>query len=443
MEKYQPYSLRNFREIPQIKEFLDEEEQFDIEVVGNVLPFRANNYVVDRLIDWNEFRTDPIFTLTFPQKGMLKPYHYKEMADALRTKLGKPEIKLIANKIRLELNPHPAGQLNKNVPKLDDVRMTGIQHKYRETMLFFPSQGQTCHAYCTFCFRWPQFVGLNELKFAMRDTEYLIKYLKAHPHITDVLFTGGDPMIMKTKILSTYVNALLDAKLPRLKSIRFGTKALGYWPQRFTKDADADALLRLMEKIVKRGIHLAFMAHFNHPNELSTDEVRIATERILNTGAVIRTQSPVMRHINDNSDAWARMWQKQVEMGMVPYYFFLARDTGAQQFFAVTLEKAWHIFRNAYQRVSGLARTVRGPSMSSGPGKIQVLGISEIMGQKVFVLRFLQGRNPNWVNRPFYAEYDPDAIWLDDLYPAFGEDRFFFEEEYPLDRNSTPPALSA
>lgn len=437
MEDYQSITLRNYREIPEIANHLSKEEIFDIEVVGNVLPFKSNNYVVSQLINWNQYYSDPIFILTFPQKGMLKPGHYREMAQAIRGGASKAELKLIANKIRLELNPHPAGQLEQNVPELEGTRLTGIQHKYRETMLFFPSQGQTCHAYCTFCFRWPQFVGMHELKFAMKDSEYMVRYLQENPQVSDVLFTGGDPMIMKTKVFATYIDALLDARLPNLKTIRIGTKALGYWPQRFTTDDDADELLRLFEKAIKRGIHLAIMAHFNHPRELGPPEVKEATERLRNTGVVIRTQSPVMRHINDNSEVWTRMWQKQVEMGMLPYYLFLARDTGAQHYFAVTLENAWNIFRNAYQRVSGLARTVRGPSMSAGPGKVQVLGVSEILGEKVFTLRFLQGRNPDWVGRPFFADYDPAAVWLNDLKPAFGKERFFFEKEYPLRRGDT------
>jgi hypothetical protein len=112
---------------------------------------------------------------------------------------------------------------------------------------------------------------------------------------------------------------------------------------------------------------------------------------------------------------------------------FLPRDTGAKTYFEVPLVKAWEIFRNAYQKVSGICRTVRGPSMSCTPGKIQVLGVSEIQGvlgmKKVFTLRFLQGRNPDWVARPFFAKFDPSATWIDDLLPAFGEKKFFFEEE--------------
>ena len=434
MEKYQSYALHNFRNIPQVQAYLSEEECFDIEVVGNVLPFKANNYVVDQLIDWENYLYDPIYKLTFPQRGMLKPFHFNEVAEALKNNASKAELKLIANKIRMELSPHPAGQLEQNMPIIDEVKLTGIQHKYRETMLFFPSQGQTCHAYCTFCFRWPQFVGMNELKFAMRDTELLVKYLRANPGITDVLFTGGDPMIMKTKIFATYVDALIDAKIPNLRTIRLGTKALAYWPQRFTQDDDAEEMLKLLKKAKDQGIHISLMAHFNHPNELQPSEVKKAVDRLLDSGVVIRTQSPIMRHINDDATVWANMWQQQVEMGMVPYYMFIARDTGAQHYFAVTIERAWHIFRDAYQTVSGIARTVRGPSMSAGPGKIHILGVSKVGAENVFVLQFIQGRNPDWVRRPFFAKYDAKAIWLDDLYPVFGETQFFFEEEYQINR---------
>jgi hypothetical protein len=67
--------------------------------------------------------------------------------------------------------------------------------------------------------------------------------------------------------------------------------------------------------------------------------------------------------------------------------------------------------------------------MSAFPGKVVIDGIVDIRGEKVFALQFLQARNPNWVRRPFYAKFDPTATWLHDLEPAFGEKKFFFEEE--------------
>ena len=68
--------------------------------------------------------------------------------------------------------------------------------------------------------------------------------------------------------------------------------------------------------------------------------------------------------------------------------------------------------------------------MSTGPGKIRIAGISEIRGENVYVLEFLQGRNPDWVGTPFFAAYNAEAQWLDDLVPAFGEKEFFYEREY-------------
>lgn len=429
---YRSWSLHNFHTIPQL-ESLPEQMKFEMEVVGNVLPFKVNNYVTDELIDWENIPSDPIFRLTFPQKEMLSPDHFKMMSDALLRNAPRDEIKEIANSIRLQLNPHPAGQKELNVPELEGVKLTGIQHKYDQTVLFFPSQGQTCHAYCTFCFRWPQFVGMDEMKFAMREAELLTRYIQEHPEVTDLLFTGGDPLIMKTKILSGYIDSLLENRPDNLQTIRIGTKALGYWPYRFLTDDDADDLLRLFEKVTRSGINLAIMAHFNHPAELSTKAVRQAIRRIRSAGAQIRTQSPVLRHINDDPDTWAAMWRLQVNNNCIPYYMFMPRDTGAQFYFSVTLEEAWNIFRKAYQQVSGVCRTVRGPSMSCTPGKIQMLGVTEIntgnVKEKVMVLRFLQGRNPDWVAQPFFAKYNPDATWIDELQPAFGTEKFFFEKE--------------
>ena len=424
----QSVTLANLRKLPQIENF-SEEQIFEMEVVGNVLPFKANNYVIEQLIDWDNVPGDSMFNLTFPQKHMLKTEHYDMMASVLKNDPDRKQIQEMANKIRLELNPHPAGQMELNVPMLKDgTKLYGMQHKYKETTLFFPSQGQTCHAYCSFCFRWPQFVGMDEMKFAMKEGDDLAQYVREHPEISDILFTGGDPMIMKASLFATYIDKILDANLPNLKTIRIGTKALSYWPYKFTSDSDSEETLETFRRIKSKGIHVALMGHFNHLTELKTDSVKLAIEKVRDTGAQIRTQSPLLTNINDDADMWAQMWQKQVELGCIPYYMFVVRDTGAQHYFGVSLVKAHEIFQQAIQKVSGLARTVRGPSMSATPGKVQVDGVAEINGTKVIVLRMLQGRNPEWVNRPFFAKYDENAIWLDDLKPAF-EDKFFFEDE--------------
>ncbi|MCC8145641.1 MAG: lysine 2,3-aminomutase [Bacteroidales bacterium] len=427
MEKIiKSYTLHNYRTLPQINSLSDEMIR-DIEVVGRVLPFKTNNYVIEELIDWNNIESDPIFTLNFPRKEMLEKKHYYMIEKLLNNDAEKTIIDAKVQQIRLSLNPNPAGQEH-NVPYLGEIKLKGIQHKYPETVLFFPSQGQTCHAYCTFCFRWPQFSGMSGLKFAMKETDLLLKYLRIHKEVTDILFTGGDPMVISASVLRSYIEPLLQPEFNHIHSIRIGTKSLTYWPYRFLSDKDSDDIFRLFDSIIAAGKNLSIQAHFNHPVELSTDAVKQAISRIRTTGAQIRTQSPLLKHINDRPELWAQMWRKQVDLGCIPYYMFVARDTGSRHYFELPLDKCWQIFRRAYRQVSGLCRTVRGPSMSDHPGKIQILGVQEIKGEKVFVLRFLQGRDPKWVDIPFFAEYNPKATWFDQLKPAFGEEKFFFEE---------------
>ncbi len=407
---------------------LSDVDRLAVRAVATVLPFRTNEYVLESLIDWSAAPDDPIYRLVFPQADMLPLEDLAQIADLLSRGAPEQEIQAIAHAVRMRLNPHPAGQLALNVPELADEPLPGMQHKYPETVLVFPKQGQTCHAYCTYCFRWAQFVGEPDLKMATDDLTRVTSYLRSHREVTSVLVTGGDPMIMGAAVLRRYIEPLLGPGLEHIESIRIGTKSLAYWPQRFVTDPDADDTLRLFEEVGAAGKALALMAHFSHPRELEPQLVATAISRIRAAGAVIRTQAPLIRTINDDPACWAQMWRTQVRHGLVPYYLFVERDTGPQGYFAVPLARAVEIFRDAYSSVSGLCRTVRGPSMSATPGKVCVDGVAEIAGRKVFALHMIQSRDPSLVGRPFFAEYDPDAVWLSDLRPAFA-DRFPFEDD--------------
>lgn len=451
---YKVYSLSNFEKIPQIQEQCSPQDIHDIKVVGNVLPFKVNNYVIDQLINWDHphgIHADPIYNLSFPHRGMLEDRYFESMEQALESD-DKSLIKETADFIRHALNPQPAGQKTHNVPMVDGEPVDGAQHKYAETVLFFPNQGQTCHSYCTFCFRWPQFTGMEDQKFASKQINQLIAYLQTKPKVTDILFTGGDPMVMNAKTLRSYIEPIIEANLPNLKHIRFGSKSLSYWPYKFIQaynTKDAESLLSMFGEIREAGMHAAFMAHFNHFQELQSEPLEMAVRNLHHQGVQIRTQSPLLKHINDDSRVWAEMWRQQVVLGMIPYYFFIVRDTGARHFYEIPLIEAWQIFTDAYRQVSGICRTVRGPSMSAMPGKVQVVGPATVAGEKVLVLQFIQGRYPEWVGIPFFAKYDAKATWLDRLKPAFG-DKFFFEEtskepinvEIPLFEHSQIQKLS-
>jgi KamA family protein len=440
--KFKPYTRQTIRQARQW-DLLTPEQQEAVQVVSHVLPFRTNEYVLDQLIDWDRVPDDPIYRLVFPHRDMLPEHEYWQLRDLLLVRPDAIAAERLIHTIRMRMNPHPAGQMTHNVPRVNDAPLKGVQHKYNETVLFFPSAGQTCHAYCTFCFRWPQFVGMEGMKFDAKETHELVSYLREHREVTDVLITGGDPMIMNTRSLANFIEPLLAPDLAHIQNIRIGTKSVAYWPQRFVSNRDADDLLRLFEKVVASGRNMAIMGHYNHAVELRQEIAQQAVRRIVGTGATLRMQGPLIRHINEDPFSWAELWQTGVRLGAIPYYMFVERDTGPRDYFALPLARAHEIFQTAYQMVSGLARTVRGPSMSAFPGKVVIDGVVTLGGEKVFALQFLQARNPDWVRRPFYAKFDPQATWMDHLKPAFGKEKFFFEMDGEPERRKVIPIAAA
>ena len=206
------------------------------------------------------------------------------------------------------------------------------------------------------------------------------------PHVTDLFVTGGNPIVQTS------------------------TKSLAYLPAQYVTDPDADATLDLLRTLVRRDKHVALMCHFTHPKELYRSIVQVAMQRTRMTGAILRYEGPLVRHINDNPVTRQDMWKAQVRLGAVPYYMFVEWDTGPSQYFEVPLGRACDIFADAMANVSGVAKTVRGPSMSATPGKVHIIGVADLpRGQKAFVLQFLQARNPEWTQRAFFARFDPTA----------------------------------
>ena len=427
------YANHRLDHVPQLEK-LDPSLVHGIRLAALVFPFKVNSYVLENLIDWDDTESDPIFRLVFPHPDMLRP---DDVAKLDRLHRAGDGLALSAEimRIRDSMNPHSSNQLS-NIPLFEGRSIEGMQRKYQETALFFPAQGQTCHSYCTFCFRWPQFVRTSADRFEADDGTKMLDYLRGCPDISDILITGGDPFVMTTRRLSAYLEPLLSAEFAHIQNIRIGTKAITYQPHRFIEDKDSAALVSLIARLSDAGKHVAIMAHVNHWRELEPEPVHIAVAALRNAGAVLRTQSPILRHINDDASIWIRMWKAQVALGMQPYYMFVERDTGAHHYFGTGLARALSIYQEASAAVSGICKTARGPVMSAGPGKVHVLGRLNHAGQEHFILSFLQARKKEWLNRPFLAQFSETARWLDDLRPSGVEHDFFFSDEY---RQMTAP----
>jgi KamA family protein len=422
-----PSAARLLAAIPQLNR-LPPEQLEEMDVISTVLPFRVNRYVTDHLIDWDDTASDPFFLTTFPQRNMLSSEQYSRVADALASG-DEATVAAAVREVRCALQPHPGKQAERNVPLLDGRRVEGLQHKYRSTVLVLPERGQTCHSYCTYCFRWAQFVDDPDLRLPGASAETMLRYVRSRREVTDVLLSGGDPLTMSTRRLSGYVRPLLEPGFEHVQSIRIGTRALSFAPHRFVTDPDADDLLRLFDEVAAAGKIVAIMAHYDHWRELEPPLAQLAIQRVRGAGAVIRGQGPLLWRVNDRPEVLARLWTSQVRAGIVPYYLFVARQTGAHRFFQVPLASAVEVYHAAFRSVSGLARTARGPVMSTDNGKVQIHGVSQVAAAPVFVCSFLQARRDDWVGRPFFAAFDRNATWFSQLRGLDVDSPYFASDE--------------
>jgi L-lysine 2,3-aminomutase len=362
-----------------------------IQAAAAVTGFRVTSYVTDELIDWSAAPDDPIYRLYFPDEDVLA---------GAGTGLGR--------------------QTAPGRPRPGDPVLPGVRRAAHDTVMVVPARESASRRYAITCpgRTWPA-RGPGPAMSA-DGIPRLTAYLAAHPEVTSVQLTGGDPLMMGAAALRRHIEPLLAVE--QLASIRISTSALACWPHRFLNgpDGDADDTLRLFGQVCAAGKNLTLMAGFCHPRELEPAAAGEAARRIRDTGALICTQAPVAGSVNDAASIWAVIWRTQVRMGMVPGTMNLNHVTGPGRHFTVPLARAHRIFTRAYADVTGLARTVRGPAMRGEHGTVCIDGTAVIGTQKVFVLRYIQARDPHLIGAPFFAAFDPDAAWLTDLKPAPG-----------------------
>jgi lysine 2,3-aminomutase len=357
-----PKYLTKLEQIPQ----LSDAEKIDLEKVNEQFVFRTNDYY-QSLIDWND-PNDPIRRIVMPDIQELDEW----------------------------------GQLDaSNEEKYTKVK--GLEHKYTSTALLLVNE--VCAAYCRFCFRKRLF--MNENDEVTKDISEGLEYIRNHPEVTNVLLTGGDPMIMSTSKLEPIIKQIRE--IDHVKIIRIGTKIPAFNPHKIVNDPSLHEMIKKYSTNEKK---IYIMAHFNHPRELTEVAVK-GLNMLMQSGATLVNQTPLIKGVNDNPDILAELFNRLSFIGVPPYYVFLCRPTLGNEPFALPIEEGYKIFEKARKKCSGLAKRAR-LVMSHETGKVEMVGMLD--GQVFF--KYNRSADVENDGKFLVCESNPDAYWFDDYEEA-------------------------
>ncbi|MCG3130111.1 MAG: hypothetical protein FLDDKLPJ_00859 [Phycisphaerae bacterium] len=360
-----PRKVKYIREIEAVPH-LSTAQKERLKAVADRYVFRANDYYLG-LIDWSD-PNDPIRQLIIPREEELNDWGKLDASNEAAVTVAQ-----------------------------------GVQHKYTHTVLLLCNE--VCGAYCRYCFRKRLFMDGNDE--TSNDVSAGLKYIREHPEVTNVLLTGGDPLLMSTRRLREIIEEL--RAIDHVRIIRIGSKMPAFDPWRLTRDAELQEVLRRNSTPRKR---IYLMAHFDHPREL-TDAAVEGLDAFLRCGVICVNQCPLIAGINDDEEVLGTMYRELSFIGCPPYYLFQGRPTAGNEPYEVPLVRGFHIFRGAMRRGSGLASRAR-YVMSHETGKVEIQAVDD----RYIYLRYHRAKDPAMRGRFMIYHRNDEAYWLDQLEPT-------------------------
>jgi len=426
--------------------FLPERELF-----VEVYRFLATKHTLN-CIDWDNYGNDSIYQLVFPQPGMIDD---KEVIGAYTNASTAVERGEIVEAYLHRTNPHDGNQ-HLNKPWFENADggvevLEGSQHKYPQCQLVFDKTTQTCFSFCTYCFRHAQVRGGEDM-FIQEDIRQIHDYLRLHAEVTDLLITGGDGGYMPVTRLEQYLQPLFDDPgLMHVRTVRLASRSLTFQPEMILS-SKYDRMLELFDRCSEHGIQLTWMAHFSTPKELLNISTIAAIRRLQAHGVMVRSQSPIMKHISLFADERGevdvdRSAQNWIDLALIFatmkigfHSMYFARPTGEHHYFTAPLAAVEKVFSKVYRSLSSINRPSRHISMTSSAGKISIIGTADVNGEKLFALKFTEARNMEWMDKVFLARYDEKQNTVDRLQPLDGKE-FFYRDELRQIENTLHDSL--
>lgn len=242
--------------------------------------------------------------------------------------------------------------------KEDDMSpVPNITHRYPDRALFLVTS--QCGLFCRFCTRKRK-VG-DQSKISMRTLESAFQYLEQHTEISDVILSGGDPLMLTDTMLEKILIRLREIK--HIQIIRLGTKMPCVLPHRITPQ---------LCDMLKKYHPIYCNTHFNHPWEI-TEESKKACAMLVDSGIPVGNQCVLMKGVNDNADTMKELMKGLLAMRVRPYYIYQADLTKGANHFRTPLKVGMEIMDKLRGHISGLAVPHFVIDAPGGGGKIPML----------------------------------------------------------------------
>ncbi len=285
----------------------------------------------------------------------------------------------------------------------ENTVLTGLQHKYKETVLILATN--RCAGYCRHCFR-KRLVGIPTEE-TIKIFDEAVKYVKEHKEVTNVLISGGDPLVLPSEVLENFIAKL--SEIPHLRFIRIGSRVPVFYPMRIYEDKK---LLEMLKKYSTPNRRIYLVTHFNHPKEI-TEESKKAIDALLDSKVITSNQTVLLKGVNDDPKVLAELMKSLVQIGVVPYYVFQCRPVKrVKSHFQVPLKEGYKIVEGAKRNLDGHAKRFK-YIMSHKTGKIEIVGLDE--ENDIIYLKYHQAKDDKNVGKFFAKKLTPNAGWLDDL----------------------------
>lgn len=291
-----------------------------------------------------------------------------------------------------------AGRLDTSGEALN-TKLTGIQHKYRETALILSTN--ICATYCRHCFR-RRVVGISENEIT-QNFDAVADYVRVHNEISNVLLSGGDSFLMENDRIEQYLKTY--TAIDHLDFIRFGTRTPVTFPERISTDPELLDMLSYYN-LQKQ---ICIVTHFNHPNEITKQSAE-AIKKLRDCGIPIRNQTVLLRGVNDDGVVLGNLMKGLISIGVIPYYVFQCRPvSGVGAHFQVPLLEGYKIVEKAKSMQNGIGKCFR-YVMSHETGKIELIGPD---ADGSMIMKYHQAKDPNDIGRIFKTELQMGQKWID------------------------------